>query len=154
MYKYKSLQVGQLPCGHLAFFQNLLNFPITKYLKQEADGKISISLDEHSLCDLSITGDIKIYQCHVIKGSWSYYPQRRSALSTSIMELLLLPKTVAPLTRDKEICHMIIWANDSTTSWGRHPNAILSMRFTYCPNLMFLASLWLEIYRFSNWSFC
>ena len=26
--------------------------------------------------------------------------------------------------------------------------------FTSCPNLMFLASPWLEIYRFSKWSFC
>ena len=29
----------------------------------------------------------------------------------------------------------------------------LSMTFACCPNLMFLASPWLEIYRFSNWSF-
>ena len=30
----------------------------------------------------------------------------------------------------------------------------LWMRFTCCPNLMFLAYLWLETHRFSNWSFC
>ena len=29
----KSLQAGQLPQEHLSFFQNLLNFIITKYLK-------------------------------------------------------------------------------------------------------------------------
>ena len=28
------------------------------------------------------------------------------------------------------------------------------MKFTCCPNLMFLASTWLKINRFSNWSFC
>ena len=49
---------------------------------------------------------------------------------------------------------MWLWANISTTAWGGVPNGTLSMMFTCCPNLMFLASLWLEIYRFSNWSFC
>ena len=54
MYKYK----------HLSFLQN---FIITKYLKQEVDDDLSICMDECSPCGLSITGDIKIYQCHVIK---------------------------------------------------------------------------------------
>ena len=67
MYKYKSLQVGQLPWEHLPFLQNLLNFIITKYLKQEVDDDLSVCVDEHSPCGLSITGDIKIYQCHVMK---------------------------------------------------------------------------------------
>ena len=53
MYKYNSLKAGQLPPQHLSFLENLLNFIITKYLKQA--------------CDLSITGDIKIHQCHMIK---------------------------------------------------------------------------------------
>ena len=35
MYKYKSLQAGQLPQEHLPFLQNLLNYIITKYLKQD-----------------------------------------------------------------------------------------------------------------------
>ena len=69
MYKYKSLQVGQLPQEHLSFLQNLLNFIITKYWKQEVDEDLSACADEHSSCDLSITGDIKIYQCYVIKGN-------------------------------------------------------------------------------------
>ena len=51
------------------------------------------------------------------------------------------------VTWDKEIC-------DITTSWGRVPNGAHSVMFTYYPNLMFLASLWLEIHRFSNCSFC
>ena len=37
MYKYKFLQAGQLPREHLSFLQNLLNFFITKYLKQVDD---------------------------------------------------------------------------------------------------------------------
>ena len=64
MYKCKSLQAGQLPQKHLPFLQNLLDFIITKYLKQEVDDDLG---DESSPCGLSITGDIKIGQCHVIK---------------------------------------------------------------------------------------
>ena len=67
MYKYKSLKAGQLPQEHLSFLQNLLNFIITKYLKQEVDDDLSVCMDERSPCGLSVTGDIKIYQCHVIK---------------------------------------------------------------------------------------
>ena len=67
MHKYKSLQAGQLPQEHLSFLQNLLNFIITKYLKQEVDDDLSLCVVERSPCGLSITGDIKIYQCHVIK---------------------------------------------------------------------------------------
>ena len=65
MYKYKSLQASQLPQEHLSFLQNLLNFIITKYLKQEVDHDLSISKDERSPCghynwrykDLSMTRD-------------------------------------------------------------------------------------------------
>ena len=67
MYKYKSPQAGQLPQEHLSYLQNLLNFIITKYLKQEVDEDLSVLVDKHSPCVLSITGDIKIYQCHMIK---------------------------------------------------------------------------------------
>ena len=66
MNKYNSLQAGQLPTEHLPFLQNLLNFIITNYLKQEVDDNLHICMDEHSPCGLSI-GDIKIYQCQVIK---------------------------------------------------------------------------------------
>ena len=37
MYKYNSLQAGQLPQEHLYYLQNLLNFIMTKYLKQEVN---------------------------------------------------------------------------------------------------------------------
>ena len=68
MCNYKSLQAGQLPQKHLSFLQNLLNFIITKCLKQEVDDDISIDMDERSPCGLSVTRDTKIYQCHAIKG--------------------------------------------------------------------------------------
>ena len=67
MYKYQNLQAGQLPRQHLSFLQNLLNFIITKYLKQEVDENLSVCADERSSCGFSITGDIKIYQYLVIK---------------------------------------------------------------------------------------
>ena len=40
---------------------------ITKFLKQEVDDNLSICVDECSPCGLSITGDTKIYQYHMIK---------------------------------------------------------------------------------------
>ena len=66
MYKCKSLQAGQLPRERLSFLQNLQNFIITKYLKQEVD-VFSVCVDEYSPCGLSIIGDIKIYECRMIK---------------------------------------------------------------------------------------
>ena len=60
MYKYKSLQAGQLPQEHLSFLQNLLNFIVTKYLKQEVDSNISICVDKHNPCGLPITGDLSV----------------------------------------------------------------------------------------------
>ena len=63
-HKYKSLQEVQLLQEHLSFLQN---FIITKYLKEEVDDNLSISVDKRSPCGLSITRDIKIYQCHVIE---------------------------------------------------------------------------------------
>ena len=50
MYKYKSLQAGQLPQEHLSFLQKMLNFIITKYLKQEVDDNLSICVDKHNPC--------------------------------------------------------------------------------------------------------
>ena len=61
MYTYKSLQVCQLPQQHLSFFQNFLNFVITKYLKQEVDDDLNLCVVERSPCGLSITGYIKIF---------------------------------------------------------------------------------------------
>ena len=47
MYKYKSLQAGQLPQEHLSFLQNMLNFIITKYLKQDVDDDPSICVEKY-----------------------------------------------------------------------------------------------------------
>ena len=108
MYKYKSLQEVQLPREHLSFLQN---FIITKYLKQEVDDDLSVCVDERSSCGLSITGDIKTYQCHMIKRQWCCYHQQRSVLSSSTMELLLLLKFdngSSSLIQDKEICQVIM----------------------------------------------
>ena len=60
-------EAGQLPQEPLPFMQNMLDFIITKYLKQEVDDDLSFCTDKRSPCGLSRTGDIKIYQCHVIK---------------------------------------------------------------------------------------
>ena len=57
MYKCKSLQEFQLPRAHLPFLQN---FIITKYLKPEVDDDLSVCMDEHSPCGLSIAGDIDL----------------------------------------------------------------------------------------------
>ena len=65
MYKYKNLQAVNYHESIL--LQNLLNFIITEYLKQEVDDDLSFCVDERRPCDLSITGDGKIYQCLVIK---------------------------------------------------------------------------------------
>ena len=67
MYKYKSLQAVQVLREYLSFLQNLLNFIITKYLKQEVINDLSVCMDQRRPCGLSITRDIKIYQCHKIK---------------------------------------------------------------------------------------
>ena len=64
MYKYKSLEEVQLPREHLPFLQN---FIITKSFKQEVGDDLSVCVDERSLCGPSVTGDIKTYQCHMIK---------------------------------------------------------------------------------------
>ena len=48
MHKCKSIQAGQLPQEHLPFLQNLLNFIITKYLKQEVDEYLNVCVDERS----------------------------------------------------------------------------------------------------------
>ena len=61
IYKHKSLEAGQL------LKVSLPNFIITKYLKQEVDDDLSVCVDECSPFGLSVTGDAKIYQCHMIK---------------------------------------------------------------------------------------
>ena len=69
-------------------FVFLAKFIITKQLKQEADDNLSNCM--HSPCSLSITGDMKIYQCNILNGYLCYYLQWRSTLCTSIKEMFLL----------------------------------------------------------------
>ena len=90
MYKYKS-PVTRSPTKRA--FVSLAKFIIAKYLKQEVDDDLSVCVDEHSPCGLSITGDIKIYQCHVIKrydattriGEVPYGLLSRSCFTTQIL---------------------------------------------------------------------
>ena len=64
MYKYKSPQ-SRSPITRA--FVSFAKFIIENYLKQEVDDDLSVCVDERSPCGLSITGNIKIYQCHVTK---------------------------------------------------------------------------------------
>ena len=62
---------------------------------------------------LSMIGDIKVYECHLIKSNDITTPLWRSTLRTSIKDLFLLPKfdkSSPSVTRDKKICqsHMIM----------------------------------------------
>ena len=141
----------QLLLEHLSFLQNLMNFIITKYLKQEVDDNLSLCMVEGSPCGPSITGDIKIYQGHVMKRHRYYYGEVPYRLLTQSCFYCRNLIAVALLYLEIRDCH-VLWDNKITTAWGGVPNGTFSMMFTCCPNLMFLASLWL--YKFSNWSFC
>ena len=104
MYKYKFLQVGQLPREHLSFLQNPLIFFITEYLKHEVDGDLSIWVYKCSSCGLF---NWKFKELSMIKRQWHC----RGVPLTSITKLLLLPKfdnSSPSVTRDKGICHMIL----------------------------------------------
>ena len=48
-------------------FASLAKFIIAKYMKQEVDDDLSVCVDERNPCGLSITGDVKIYECPVTK---------------------------------------------------------------------------------------
>ena len=85
MYKYKFLQVGQLPREHLSFLQNPLNHFITKYLNMKSMTNLAFQgINEAPVT--SIIGDTNIYQCHMNKRQWRCYSQWISALSASITE--------------------------------------------------------------------
>ena len=60
MYKYKFLQVGQLPREHLSFLQNPLNHFITKYLNMKSMANLAFEWI-NVVPVASIIGDIKIY---------------------------------------------------------------------------------------------
>ena len=56
------MHTGQVPQEHLSYLEK---FIIAKYLKQEVNDDLCVCVDERSPCGLSITGDKKIYQCHM-----------------------------------------------------------------------------------------
>ena len=56
--------------------QNLLNFIIAKYSKQEVDDDLSVCVDGRSLCGLSITRDISVLRDEKLM---MLLPQWRSA---------------------------------------------------------------------------
>ena len=97
MYKHKS-PVSRSPSTR-AFF-SLAKFYIAKYLKQEVDDDLSVCMDECSL-SVSLSKGNDVTTCI---GEVSYGLLTRSCV--------YCPKliTVAPETRDKEICqsHMNI----------------------------------------------
>ena len=74
MYKYKNLQAGQPPQEHLSVLQNLLNFIITKHLKQEVDGDLSICMDKCNPCGLCVIGDFAWSKGNGIAASMMKYP--------------------------------------------------------------------------------
>ena len=53
----------------MSAFVFLAKFIIKKYLKQKVNDDLSGCVDERSPCGFSITGDMEIYQCHMINRS-------------------------------------------------------------------------------------
>ena len=49
------------------FLEKFLEFYYHKRFEAKVDDNVSLCMVEHSLCGLSVTGDTKIYQCHVMK---------------------------------------------------------------------------------------
>ena len=107
MYKYKSLQEVQLPREHLSFLQN---FIITKYLKQEVDDDLSVCMDERSPCGLSITGDIDLSLSRDQKVMTLLPPMEKFPIDSITVLFLLLKfdNSSSSVTRDKEICQVIM----------------------------------------------
>ena len=95
-------QNGSTTTRAFIFFAKFAEFYYHKIFETRSWWQTECCMDVRSPCGLSITGDIKICQCHMIK-RW-------------------------------------LWASDITTASGRAPNGTLSVIFTCCSNLMFLAS--------------
>ena len=112
MYKYKSLQACQLPQGYLSFLVNLLNFIITKYLKQWVDDNLIVSMNECSPCGLFNWRYKDLSMSHDQKVMTLLPPMKKCAIDFyQLSELLLLPKyynSSPSVTWDKEICHIIM----------------------------------------------
>ena len=49
------------------FLAKFVEFYYLKIFEKEVNNDLSVCVDECSPCGLSLSGDIKIYECHVIK---------------------------------------------------------------------------------------
>ena len=108
-------------------------------------------MDEHSpICSLTITGDKDVSMSHDKKSNDVTTPDGEVAYGLLSRSCFYGPNLIsgAPLDIQRFVKVTWLWGNDIITSWGRVPNEILWIRFP-C-----LVSSWLDIYRFSNWSFC
>ena len=110
MYKYKFLQAGELPREHLSFLQNLLNFFITKHLKQEVDGNLCIWVDKRSSCGLYTRRYKDLSKSHDQKVMVLLSPMEKCPINfiTALLLLLKFNNSSLSVTQDKEICHMIM----------------------------------------------
>ena len=89
-------------------------------------------VDECNPCGLSITGDIKIYQCLTIKGNDITSPNREVLYQLLSQSCFYCPKLITGAPLELEIKRFVtwLWANVTTTTWGGVPNGTLSMKFT------------------------
>ena len=110
MYKYKFLQVGQLPREHLSFLQNPLNYFITKYSKHEVDGDLSIWVDKCSSCGLYNWRYKDLSMSHDQKAVALLFPMEKCLISFyhRVAFIAQFDDSSPSVTWDKEICHMII----------------------------------------------
>ena len=108
MYKYKFLQVGQLPQEHLPILQNLLIFLITKYFKHKFDGDLSIWVDKRSSCGLYNWRYKDLSMLHDHKAMVLLSPMQKCPINFYHRVAINFYNSSPSVTRDKEICHMIM----------------------------------------------
>ena len=103
------------------FLAKFAEFYCYEIFEQEVDDDLSICVDERSPCGLSITGDkdkplykdLSRVMCHYVtlsKGNGVTTAREKCPIAF-YTELLLLPKfdnSCSSVTRDKEICHVIM----------------------------------------------
>ena len=115
------------------FLVNLLNVIITKYSKEEVDDDFSVCVNERSSCGLSMTGDVKIFQCHVIKMYWLFYPNGEvpyellSRICFSCSNLITVTPLWLELKRFVKVTWL--WGDDVTNSWSRVYNFSIDINF-------------------------
>ena len=110
MYKYKFLQVSQLPREHMPFLQNPLNYFITKYLKHEVDGDLSIWVEKCSSCGLYNWRYKDLSMSHDQKAMVLLFPMEKCLINFYHRVTFIAPfdDSSPSVTQDKEIGHMIM----------------------------------------------